>query len=244
MSEPSQRCVEEVMATPVTTLSPDERLDLAEDVMQAGRIRHMPVVEGDRLVGVVSARDVLAASLSRSQDYEPTHRRAFLRWVVTRDVMTEKPVTVGPGDSLAEAAELLCKRAIGCLPVVDEDDHLLGLLTATDLLRAAYLEDGAAPVLSMERAREGLRSIGSALADERDALRRSREELELKIHLGKADARDRWRELEGRWHQLEGVFGDLAEGAKEPLHEVEDAAEELMEELRRGYRRLRRALLP
>ncbi len=242
MSEARTLTVGDVMTTEVTTLAPDEKLDLVEDVMHAGRIRHMPVVEGKRLVGIISARDVLAASLSDAQDYEPTHRRAFLRWVVAGDVMTRGPATAAPDTPLTEAAEVMCKRAIGCLPVVDEGGDLVGLLTATDLVRVAYLEDESMPAAAIDHARRGLRSLRTVLDDELDLLRRSRQELELQLHLGKADAKDRWRELEGQWQKLERIVGDVAEDAKQPLSEVQDAAESLVDELRSGYRRLRRAL--
>ena len=56
--------VNRFMQTEFVTLQPSDRLDFADDVMKLGQIRHMPVVEGDRVVGVVSQRDLLAASLS------------------------------------------------------------------------------------------------------------------------------------------------------------------------------------
>jgi CBS-domain-containing membrane protein len=123
------------------TVRSDERLDFVDDVMALGRVRHMPVVDDGKLVGVVSQRDLLAASLSRVLDFDRQERRTFLRSIDVREVMAARPITVGPGTTLADAAALLLRHKIGCLPVVGPGGEAIGLLTETDLLRAAYAED-------------------------------------------------------------------------------------------------------
>ena len=133
------RTVADVMRSEVVTLAPDDRLDLAGDVMKLGRIRHMPVVDEGRLVGIVSNRDLLAASLSRALEFKPEQRRAFLRSVEVEEVMARGLVTVGPETSLREAARLLVEHKIGCLPVVDTHGALVGLLSEADLIRETLL---------------------------------------------------------------------------------------------------------
>lgn len=135
--------VSEIMRRDFVTLRPDDRLDLADDVMKLGRIRHMPVLDGDRLVGVVSQRDLLAASLSKALDFEPKERRVFLKSVAVDEAMTRDPVSVSPETTASDAARLLLRRKIGCLPVVDAKGVTVGLVTETDLLRAAYAVEGA-----------------------------------------------------------------------------------------------------
>lgn len=134
----SDRPVSEIMRTQFVTLKTEDRLDLADDVMKLGRIRHMPVLEGERLVGVVSQRDLLAASLSRALDFEASHRRSFLKSVAVDEVMARDVVTVAPDTPIVEAALLMIRRKIGCLPVVDAKGAPVGLVTETDLLRSAY----------------------------------------------------------------------------------------------------------
>jgi CBS domain-containing protein len=131
------------MQAQMVTLKPDERLDLADDIMHLGRVRHMPVVDDGRLVGIVSNRDLLAASLTKFLNFDPKQRRAFLRSVEVSEAMTRDVVTVEPSTSLREAAELLIRHKVGCLPVVKPDGVLVGLLTETDLLKAALVEEGA-----------------------------------------------------------------------------------------------------
>ncbi|MFQ5418258.1 MAG: CBS domain-containing protein [Myxococcota bacterium] len=131
--------VREIMETEVAVLSPDERLDLAEDVMRLGQIRHLPVVEDGRLVGVVSSRDLLASSLSRVLDFDPKRRRTFLRSIEVKEVMASEPISVAPEATLREAGEKMLHHRIGCVPVVKPDGTLIGLVTETDLLRALVL---------------------------------------------------------------------------------------------------------
>jgi CBS domain-containing protein len=124
------------MQTEFVTLRPSDRLDFADDVMKLGRIRHMPVVEGSRVVGVVSQRDLLAASLSRVMEIDPRDHRSFLRSVEISEMMSEPVITIEATRTIREAAELMIRHKIGCLPVVDSNGTPVGLITETDLLRA------------------------------------------------------------------------------------------------------------
>ncbi len=133
--------VEHIMQREFASVRSDERLDLVDDVMALGRVRHMPVVDDGKLVGVVSQRDLLAASLTRVLDFDNQERRTFLRSIDVREVMSGRPITVAPSATLREAAALMLRHKIGCLPVIGPGGEALGLVTETDLLRAAYSAD-------------------------------------------------------------------------------------------------------
>jgi CBS domain-containing protein len=135
------RRVEEVMQSEVVTLAASDRLDLADDVMRLGQVRHIPVLDDGRVVGIVTHRDLLAASLSKTLSFDAGQRRTFLHSVDVGEVMARDVVTVAADATLDEAATLLLGRRIGCLPVVKADGRLVGLVTETDLLRAAFLGD-------------------------------------------------------------------------------------------------------
>jgi CBS domain-containing protein len=120
------------------SLSLDDTLDFAGDVMNLGRIRHLPVLEGGKLVGVVSQRDLLAGSLSRLLEADAGRQRTFQRTVEVNQVMNAPPITVAPETTADEAARLMLRHRIGCLPVLDPEGIPVGLLTETDLLRVAY----------------------------------------------------------------------------------------------------------
>jgi CBS domain-containing protein len=126
--------VRDIMQTKLVTISANERLSTVEDIMTLGHVRHMPVVRSGMLVGVVSERDLLRASLSVLSDHRDEERRAFLHVVEIERVMSTPPIVVGPESSIEEAALLMSDKKIGCLPVM-EGDQLLGMVTETDVLR-------------------------------------------------------------------------------------------------------------
>jgi len=126
--------VRDLMHEKIVTISVSERLSTVEDIMTLGRVRHMPVVHGGKLVGVVSERDLLRASLSNLTSFRSEERRAFLHAVEIARVMSTPPVVIGPDATAKDAALIMAERKIGCLPVLD-GDQLVGLITETDLLR-------------------------------------------------------------------------------------------------------------
>ena len=122
------------MPETTVTISEGDRLSTVDDIMTLGHVRHMPVTHGGKLVGVVSERELLRASLSGlTRDREDAHR-AFLHGVEIGQVMSAPPVVIDPECSVEEAAQVMAEKKIGCLPVV-ENDELLGLITETDVLR-------------------------------------------------------------------------------------------------------------
>jgi CBS domain-containing protein len=126
--------VRDIMETKLVTISASERLSMVEDIMTLGRVRHMPVVQGGQLVGVVSERDLLRASLSVLSEHRDAERRAFLHVVEISRVMSAPPIVIGPDASIEQAALLMADKKIGCLPVV-AGDQLIGMVTETDVLR-------------------------------------------------------------------------------------------------------------
>lgn len=126
--------VRDIMTQKIVTVSVDDTLSTVEDIMTLGGVRHMPVVRGGALVGVVSQRDLLRASLSNLTHFGSEQRRAFLHVVEIRRVMSAPPIVIDPDASPEEAALVMAEKKIGCLPVV-EGDGLIGMLTETDLLR-------------------------------------------------------------------------------------------------------------
>lgn len=137
----AERSVAEIMRTKFVALGVKDKLDLADALMHFGRVRHLPVLDGSRLVGLLSQRDVLAHALSKALEFDSQERRTFLHSIDVAEAMSRKPVTVRRETSLREAARLLLAHRIGALPVVDEDGRAIGLVTETDLLREAYGEE-------------------------------------------------------------------------------------------------------
>ncbi len=104
------------------TVTPDQFLSQAKEKMESGGFRRVPVVSDDKLVGILTDRDL---------------RQHIGYWDKTKidGIMTEKPITVTPGTTLEDAAQLMLKHKIGGLPVM-ADGRLLGIITTSDILQA------------------------------------------------------------------------------------------------------------
>jgi CBS domain-containing protein len=140
--------VRDAMSVEVVTLRAGDHLDLANDIMTLGRIRHMPIVSGERLVGLLTQRDLFRAAVSSVLAFRPAAEREWLAKIRVAEVMTKEVSTAHPDWTIRQAVDVMVDKRIGCLPVVD-GDHLVGLLSETDCLRllAQMLAraDGAPP---------------------------------------------------------------------------------------------------
>ena len=123
--------VRDLMNTEVKTVSPDDTLLEAIGRMVRNSIRHLPVVEGGAVVGVLSDRNVRTVLIDGTG---PEERRAYLARTTVRERASTPVSTAGPDDLVSEVARRFVEDRIGCLPVVDEDGTLVGILTQTDLL--------------------------------------------------------------------------------------------------------------
>jgi CBS domain-containing protein len=125
--------VADVMTREVRTLGPNDQLALADELMQQGRFRHVVVVDGGRVVGVLSRRDIFHGALAWALGQGKKAHEQLLATTSIKEVMASHVVTVDPEVPLAEAATLLREHQIGCLPVV-AGDVLAGILTEGDFL--------------------------------------------------------------------------------------------------------------
>ena len=122
------------MAQNPATLGRNETLDLAESIMNLGRIRHMPVVDDGKIVGIVSQRDLFRSALITALGFGRNTTSALIKTITIKEIMTEHVITISPEATVKEAARVMIDKKIGCLPVV-EDEKLIGILTETDILR-------------------------------------------------------------------------------------------------------------
>ena len=126
--------VRDIMQHDVATLDASDRLDLADDIMRLGRIRHLPILSRGRLVGILSQRDLFRAAVSSVLQVARPTEREWLGKIPVAAVMTPDPFTVGPETSVRTAVAVMMERKIGCLPVVDRG-QLVGIVSETDCLR-------------------------------------------------------------------------------------------------------------
>jgi acetoin utilization protein AcuB len=133
--------VEEVMQTSVTTVTPKTLLPEARRLLRRRGVRHLPVVQDDALVGIVSDRDLKRATAPETSS--ATHEVSPLRDASTVDaIMTRAVITVGRMFPIEEAASLMVKEKVSALPVT-EGGRLIGIVTETDILELFVKAMGA-----------------------------------------------------------------------------------------------------
>ena len=131
---PISATVRDIMTREVSTLGRNDTLDLADDVMAQARIRHLPVLDEGRVVGVVSQRDLFRSALAVALGYGERAQKMLLQTLRVKEVMSEPAISVAPEATAEEAIRLMLEHKIGCLPVV-EGHTLVGIVTETDVLR-------------------------------------------------------------------------------------------------------------
>ncbi len=130
--------IKDSMTREVVVLSPGTTAAAALGMCREQRIRHLPVVEGGRLVGIVSDRDLRSATPA----FGDPGRASALEKIRISDIMARDVVTARPDDPIEEAANRMRERRIGCLPVVQEGE-MVGIVTSSDVMEALIYLVGA-----------------------------------------------------------------------------------------------------
>ncbi|WP_428264482.1 CBS domain-containing protein [Haliangium sp.] len=127
--------VRDLMTRKVVTLRKEQSLTLADELMRLERVRHLPVVDDDqRLVGLVTHRDLLAAHLSTNTGLNEEERTDLQLVVPVERIMTRDVWSVRPDASAVDTAQLLCDNRFGCAPVVDDARRVIGIITEADFM--------------------------------------------------------------------------------------------------------------
>ncbi|MEU3051015.1 CBS domain-containing protein [Streptomyces sp. NPDC006984] len=208
----TERTVGEVMTREVVTLAPGTPAGQAARLLGARRVGAAPVLdEEDRVVGVVSRGDLASGRRDRpggtssGTAREPSGAEGAAEGLTVRHVMAAPAVTVHPEQRVAVAARAMERRGVDRLPVVDEADRIIGIVTRRDLLRV-FLRSDAEILADVRRT---LRSVLGAAAPARpDATVR-----EGLVVLGGPAARDHGRLLRALW-RIDGVTGVLGEAGE------------------------------
>ena len=130
--------VRDSMTQELVTVAPETTAAEALALCRTNRIRHLPVLEGARLIGVISDRDLRTATPALGD----SARAEALDRIRVADKMVRDVTTAHPDDPIEDAAMAMYDRKIGCLPVVDGED-LVGMATSSDVMRALVRLVGA-----------------------------------------------------------------------------------------------------
>ena len=131
--------VEDLMQKKVFTVEPEDLVDRVFFLIHYEKIRHLPVVEKGRVVGIISDRDLYKALGPRNRPRSVVQQKEGSELYVVprkvRTIMHRGVETITPDARASRAASIMAEKKIGALPVVDESDKLIGIITGTDILK-------------------------------------------------------------------------------------------------------------
>jgi CBS domain-containing protein len=133
--------VGQVMTTQLVTLGPNDTMDKAQDIFRKNNIHHIPVVQNNKVLGIISKTDYLKIlhgfTLFKTQKSE-LYNNAILRSLLTSEVMTRQVATLHPDDTIEVAAGFFKENLFHALPIVDDEGDLVGIITTYDLINLAF----------------------------------------------------------------------------------------------------------
>jgi CBS domain-containing protein len=127
--------VSEIMTREVISLNTSDQLERAEEIFKSRKIRHIPIVRNDKIVGMLSYNDLLRISFADAYSGVIDEVDSSVYEMFSLDqVMVKNPVSIAPTQTISELATVFTRREFHALPVV-EDGRLVGIVTTTDLIR-------------------------------------------------------------------------------------------------------------
>ena len=126
--------ISSIMSTKIITLKKEDDLETAEQLFKKHNIRHIPVVEGKSIIGMLSYTDLLRISYVDAVDDDGKIESLVYNMFTIEQVMAKNVISIASTTSIKEVAEILTKKEFHAVPVVD-DDVLVGIVTTTDLIK-------------------------------------------------------------------------------------------------------------
>jgi CBS domain-containing protein len=125
MNEP----ISSIMTPNPLTVSINDKLSAVREILSNHRFHHVPVVDGKKLVGIISSYDIFTKLGKSMEDFNN---------LSVRDIMTTKIATLRPTEKIGAAAQIFLRHLFHGLPIVNDDMELMGIVTTHDLLRYNY----------------------------------------------------------------------------------------------------------
>lgn len=129
----SEKPVKDIMTRNVITVSPDDRVIHARRLIIENNIARLPVVEEGNVLGIIAEMDIARAFANIKRSIPYRHQKHQIEELLVRDAMNSPPITVEEDTKIRDAAQIMVKNNVGCLPVINEKLH--GIVTRTDLIK-------------------------------------------------------------------------------------------------------------
>lgn len=132
--------VKDIMTPKPIAIDIDSPFSRVEEFFETHQIRHLPVVDDKNVLqGIITQRDLYRINPPRkTMDGDWVYSKEDLDRIILKHVMTRNPLALAPADTLAKVIAVMVTTKYGCLPVVDKDKKIVGIITHIDVLRAIY----------------------------------------------------------------------------------------------------------
>ena len=166
--------VKDNMVKDPVTIGPDRSVSEALDMMSENGLHRIPVVDGkNKLLGLVTQSIIASNTPNSASSLSVFELNYLLNKLTIRDVMIKDVITINQDALLEEAATVLRKNDIGCLPVVEENNTLIGIITHNDIFTAfidllGYNQEGVRYVINIPEDRQGIMADIAKILDEED----------------------------------------------------------------------------
>ena len=126
--------VKEIMSKDLVSASPTDRLIHARRLMLESNVGRLPVLDDDKLVGMITSKDLMRAFIDFRKKVPEKYQKSQIKEVLVEDIMSHNPTYVSKDMSITEVSEIIMETGYNGLPVVEGDD-VIGIITQTDILR-------------------------------------------------------------------------------------------------------------
>ncbi|MFA6570908.1 MAG: CBS domain-containing protein [Bacteroidota bacterium] len=132
---PKNATIGEIMTKDVFTVELEDLVRKADEIMRIQKIRHVPVVDNKKIIGLITDRGLIEYTLRRIYDYEDNVEDSGKNKIMDfESIMNKEVQLIYPEDTVQKAVQLMVKKKIDCLLVVDWDKNLIGIITTYDIL--------------------------------------------------------------------------------------------------------------
>lgn len=134
--------IKDIMTRELFFVRPNRNLDIVDDVMEWHDIRHVLVIDSHGyLLGVISQRDILRSAVSNQTNITQEDQKHLFSLIPVTEIMKTRLITTTPETPIHEAAQLLLENKIGCLPVLDVESKVIGIVSESDFVKWAAIND-------------------------------------------------------------------------------------------------------